>query len=63
MREVNQEMSQSGPVCGSRLFQGQNFSNEMVMTMSLKKQGDHGTEKTGISDVHFSRQGKHKEFT
>ena len=56
-------MMQSGPVCGSRLFQGQNFSNEMVMTMSLKKQGDHGTEKTGISDVHFSRQGKHKEFT
>ena len=25
-------------------------------------QGGHGTGKTGNLDVHFSRQGKHREF-
>ena len=50
-------MSQSGPVCGSHFFQGQDFSNHKVI-MSFKKRGDHVTGKTGNSDVHFSRQGK-----
>ena len=29
---------------------------------SQLEQGGHGTGKTGNLDVHFSRQGKHREF-